>query len=131
MNIQLTGKIDKEGKLKLSGINDFNEFMGLHKGDSIIMNLTVLPDKSTDRMIAYYYAVIPQIQEAYREQGERILREQITNRLLFAYPHVKDQEKIEEFTYPELYDFLEFVHEYVAVNLSVYIHRPVDIINKD
>ena len=129
-SLKLSGKI-KKGKIKLSGVNDLNEFLSCYEGHNIIYNLTILPKKNPEKMIAYFYGLIlPELQKKYHESGERKFLDEIERELLLTYPFTDYQEKVSEFNYVELYDFLEWLHQRAAENFNLIIMKPILLINE-
>ena len=97
----------------------------LFKGKRIVVTIEVLAGDCTENQKAYYFGyVVPTVQDAMRELGERRNSRQVDLLLRTSYPDWTGK-SIDQFDKREMSDFLQWVQQYAAENLNVYIDDPV------
>lgn len=128
--ISESGLVGADGRLRMP-MDRLNAFFAKHKGQRVIVRFEAAPVGTTDAQKAYFYQyVLPTVQEAFRQIGERMTTE-LTELTLFAvYPGTPTNEKGEmimnarQLTKTQMSDFLEWLKQYAAENLYVYIEDP-------
>lgn len=124
MRIQVTGRIDKDGQV-LMPVQEIRNRCALFKGRRIVVTIEVLAGDCTENQKAYYFGyVVPTVQDAMRELGERRNSRQVDLLLRTSYPDWTGK-SIDQFDKREMSDFLQWVQQYAAENLNVYIDDPV------
>lgn len=123
MRIQVTGRIDKDGQV-LMPVQEIRNRCALFKGRRIVVTIEVLAGDCTENQKAYYFGyVVPTVQDAMRELGERRNSRQVDLLLRTSYPDWTGK-SIDQFDRREMSDFLQWVQQYAAENLNVYIDDP-------
>lgn len=124
MRIQVTGRIDNDGQV-LMPVQEIRNRCALFKGKRIVVTIEVLAGDCTENQKAYYFGyVVPTVQDAMRELGERRNSRQVDLLLRTSYPDWTGK-SIDQFDKREMSDFLQWVQQYAAENLNVYIDDPV------
>lgn len=138
-----SGVIGADGKLRLP-MERLNAFFTAHKGQRVIVRFEAAAPYSTELQLAYYFNyIIPTIQTALYELGERMnekkvdewLRQQCPSIFETFIPPTKEQMKqgyfgctetkgIRDLSVSEMSDYLEWLKQYAAENLFVYIEDP-------
>lgn len=127
-----SGVIGADGKLRLP-MDRLNAFFAAHKGQRVIVRFEAAAPGSTELQLAYYYNyVVPTIQHAFYEQGTRMTETGVDRWLIRNYPNIGDlynpdaEPKVigRQLTKTEMADFLEWLKQYAAENLFVYIEDP-------
>lgn len=136
--ISESGLIGQDGKLRMP-MERLNQFFAQHKGQRIVMRIEAAEQCSSVAQIAYYYNyVLPTVRQALLEVGERKTEGQTDKWLLEMYPGDKDfiefwtesggqVEKARQLSKTQMIDFLEWLKEFAAENLYVYIEDPHNI----
>ncbi len=123
MRIQVTGRIDKDGQV-LMPVQEIRNRCAQFKGRRIVVTIEVLAGDCTENQKAYYFGyVVPTVQDAMRELGERRNSRQVDLLLRTSYPEWTGK-SIDQFDRREMSDFLQWVQQYAAENLNVYIDDP-------
>lgn len=131
--ISESGIVDVNGQLRMP-MERLNAFFAEHKGQRIVVRFEASAPGSTAAQLSYYYQyVLPTIQQAFRETGERMTEEMTERVLFFEYPgkpRTDDGTLIEhgrQLNQTQMSDFLEWLKQYAAENLYVYIEDPKTI----
>lgn len=123
----MANKITETGVLSFGGalrmpMDRVNEFFSQHKGQRVIATFEAVPKGTTTAMIAYYRAyVLPTVQAALWKLGERKSEKAVDEWLRSQYPM-----RVEgtEMSPDEMADFLDWLKQFAAENLYVYIEDP-------
>ena len=127
--ISESGMVGNDGKMRLP-MDRLNAFFAEHKGQRIIIQVEAAAPGSTAAQIAYYYNyIVPTIVEALKEQGTRKSESAVDRWLVEQYPGEKEYEGMElqtggQLTKTMMNDFLEWLKQFAAENLFVYIDDP-------
>lgn len=130
--ISESGVIGTDGKLRLP-MDRLNAFFAANKGQRVIVRFEAAAPGSTALQQAYYYNyVIPCVVEALREQGTRKSEDATDRWLMEEYPGGRNPDTISlvrarELDQRQMSDFLEWLKQYAAENLYVYIEDPKTI----
>lgn len=128
-NVSDSGIITKDGQLRLP-MDRINAFLAANKGKRVIVRFEAAEHGSSKLQLAYYYNyVLPCVVEALREQGTRISEERADRWLIEQYPggfsyDGNKQTVARQLTQSQMYEFLEWLKQYAAENLYVYIEDP-------
>ena len=122
--------IGQDGRFRFP-MDRLNAFFAEHKGQRVIVRFEAVAPKSSAAQQAYYYNyIVPTIQQALKEKGVR-KREDATDRFLISqYPGDLSIEPGmyvtvgRQLNQTQMFDFLEWLKQYAAENLSVYIDDP-------
>lgn len=128
-----SGMIDASGNLRLP-MDRVNAFFKANKGQRIVARFEAVAPNSTAAQLSYYYSyIIPTIAAALYEQGTRKSEIAVDKWLMQEYPGEKDERqlglgtectKARELNQAQMSDFLEWLKQYAAENLYVYIDDP-------
>lgn len=128
-NVSDSGIITKDGQLRLP-MDRINAFLAANKGKRVIVRFEAAEHGSSKLQLAYYYNyVLPCVVEALREQGTRMTEEQADRWLMEMYPAGNTVELMplvfaRQLNQSQMSDFLEWLKQYAAENLYVYIEDP-------
>lgn len=128
-NVSDSGIITENGQLRLP-MDRINAFLAANKGKRVIVRFEAAEHGSSKLQLAYYYNyVLPCVVEALREQGTRISEERADRWLIEQYPggfsyDGNKQTVARQLTQSQMYEFLEWLKQYAAENLYVYIEDP-------
>lgn len=123
------GTINDNGRL-LMPMDRLNAFFLANRGQRVIVRFETAEPGSSKLQLAYYYNyVLPCVVEALREQGTRISEERADRWLIEQYPggfsyDGNKQTVARQLTQPQMSEFLEWLKQYAAENLYVYIEDP-------
>ena len=123
------GTINDNGRL-LMPMDRLNAFFLANRGQRVIVRFETAEPGSSKLQQAYYYNyVLPTIVQALREQGTRISEERADSWLIDQYPggfyyDGNKQNVGRQLTQPQMSEFLEWLKQYAAENLYVYIEDP-------
>lgn len=139
-------KISESGVITNSGIlrmpmDRIDQFLSRYPGQRVIMKIEVAEVGSTEAQLAYYFNyIVPTIQTALYELGERMtekkvdewLRQQCPSIFETFIPPTKEQAKqgyfgctetkgIRDLSVSEMSDYLDWLKQFAAENLYIYI----------
>ena len=155
--ISESGRINESGQL-LMPMDRLNAFFKANKGKRVVVRFEAAEPGSTAAQLAYYYNyIVPTIQTALYETGERMNEKQvdqwIRKQAAFVFEKVvpgtiipvetriendgtitrrrnvetigyTETRGIRDLSVAEMSDFLEWLKQFAAENLSVYIEDP-------
>jgi len=141
--ISEAGVIGEDGRLRLP-MERVNAFFKANKGKRIIVRFEAAEIGSTEAQLAYYFQyIVPTIQAALWETGERMnekkvdewLRQQCPSIFEIFIPPTKEQAEqgylgctetkgIRDLSVSEMSDYLDWLKQFAAENLYVYIEDP-------
>lgn len=131
--ISESGVIDAKGQLRMP-MDRLNAFFAANKGKRIIAIFEADAPGSSKLQQAYYYNyVIPTISAALYEQGTRKSDTGIDLWLVEQYPGDRTEQNLgggtlvyeaRYFSKTQMTDFLEWLKQFAAENLYVYIEDP-------
>ena len=127
--ISESGLIGDDGRLRMP-MDRVNAFFAAHKGERVVVRFEAAAPGSTSAQLAYYYNyIIPCVVDALREQGTRMSEEQADRWLMELYPAGGTLELMplvhaRQLNQLQMSDFLEWLKQYAAENLYVYIEDP-------
>ena len=127
--ISESGIITDNGQLRLP-MDRLNAFFAANKGKRVIVRFEAAEPGSTALQQAYYYNyVIPCVVEALREQGTRESEDAADRWLMEEYPGGGDPDTYSlaracQLNQRQMSDFLDWLKQFAAENLYVYIEDP-------
>ena len=130
--ISESGMITPDGLLRIP-MDRLNAFFADHKGQRIIVKFEAASPGSSAAQLSYYYNyVLPSIVQALREQGTRMSEERADRWLMAEYPggfyyDGNKQVVARQLIQSQMFEFLEWLKQYAAENLYVYIEDPKTI----
>lgn len=138
--ISAIGKINSSGKLSMY-MGELNDFFSKHKGKMIVARFYVYPEKTSESLLGYYYHyVVPTIQKALYEIGERKTEEETEKWIREMSPimcesvpcvktgkYITQLKEIKELDNAELIEHIDYIKQLAAEDLNVYIEDPKTI----
>ena len=126
--ISESGVIGTDGKLRLP-MDRLNAFFAANKGQRVIVRFEAAAPGSTAAQLAYYFQyIVPTIQTALWETGDRKTEKQVDLWLRqqcgSCYNDYGGLLEARQISKPDFSDFLEWLKQFAAENLSVYIEDP-------
>lgn len=127
--ISESGIVGTDGRLRMP-MDRLNAFFAEHKGERVVVRFEAAAPGSSKAQQAYYYQyVLPTIVDALREQGTRMTDERADRWLMEEYPAGRTTEMqtivfARQLSQNQMSDFLEWLKQFAAENLSVYIEDP-------
>lgn len=127
--ISESGLIGDDGRLRMP-MDRVNAFFAAHKGERVIVRFEAAERGSSELQRAYYYNyIVPCVVQALYEQGTRISEEKADRWLIGQYPggfyyDGNQQVTARQLTTTQMSEFLEWLKQFAAENLYVYIEDP-------
>ena len=127
--ISESGIIGPDGKLRLP-MDRLNAFFADNRGKRVVVRFEAADPGSSELQRAYYYNyVVPCVVQALHEQGTRMSEERADRWLMEQYPggfyfDGNKQVTARQLTVTQMSDFLDWLKQYAAENLFVYIEDP-------
>ena len=124
--------IGTDGRLRLP-MDRINAYCAANKGKRVIVRFETAEPGSTKLQQAYYYNyVVPTIKAALYAKGERFTESGVDRWIINNYPLSKDlftedgAPKVigKQLTISEMFDLLDWLKQFAAENLYVYIEDP-------
>lgn len=122
-----SGMIGVDGKMRMP-MERLRQFFSEHKGERLIARFEVVKTGTNESQLAYYFRyVLPTIRQAFYETGERMTDEDVDDMMrhqstvCWKEGHCRT---VREMRQDEVSDYLEWLKQYAAENLSVYIEDP-------
>ena len=122
-----SGRIDKDGKMRLP-MDRLRQFFSQNKGRRIVIRVDVW-EEPTEAMFGYYHRyIVPTIQKALYEQGQRLAAEEVDEWLRSSNKITCNAEhglrRVEQLSRDEMSEFISWLKEFAAENLYTYIEDP-------
>ena len=126
--ISESGLIGTDGRLRMP-MDRLNEWFAQHKGERVVIRFEAAAPGSSELQLAYYFNyIVPTIQTALLETGERKTERQVDlwlrNQCWSCYDCVGGLLEAREMSKPDFSEFLEWLKQFAAENLYVYIEDP-------
>lgn len=125
-----SGIIGTDGKLRIP-MDRLNEFFKRNAGKRVIARFETVEPGTTEAQFGYLKSyVIPTIAEALRQTGTLYTEAELERQLLEWYPrtlrNVSGEEivSLSELSQLQMSDFLDWVKQFAAEELLVYIENP-------
>lgn len=126
--ISESGIIGNDGRLRMP-MDRLNAFFAEHKGERVIVQFEAAAPGSSDLQLAYYFNyIVPTIQTALWENGDRRTEKQVDlwlrQQCASCYNYHGELLEARQISKPHFSDFLEWLKQFAAENLYVYIEDP-------
>ena len=126
--ISESGLIGNDGRLRMP-MDRVNAFFEAHKGERVIVRFEAAAPGSSELQLAYYFNyVVPTVQTALWETGERMTEKQVDlwlrQRCGSCYNDYGGLLEARQMSKTDFSEFLEWLKQYAAENLYVYIEDP-------
>ncbi len=135
---ELFGKTDDKGNMLLC-MDEMKDFLKKFPKKRLIINLTVLEDENFPAMIGLYYKfIIPAVQKGFYEEGTRYNKKEVEELLMEISPitnkykhngteYINEILKFEDLPIHEAVEHIDYIKEWAAINLHVYIPDSITI----
>lgn len=122
------GVISTTGQLRLP-MDRINAFFRENKGMRVLARFEVAEPGSTELQRGYYRGyIVPLVQEQLWKEGERMTTDQVDNFLRKQCPSCYNEQgellEVEKIAKSDFSDFIEWLKQYAAENLYLYIEDP-------
>lgn len=131
--ISESGLIGTDGRLRIP-MDRVNAWCAEHKGERVVIRFEAAAPGSSAALLAYYYNyIVPAVVSALYEQGTRRSEKAVDKWLVQEYPGEKDERQLgvgtdvteaRELDQRQMLDYLDWLKQYAAENLYVYIEDP-------
>lgn len=138
--IELKGAVGSKGQLLMYGVQDMNEFLKQNLNARLLITIQVFEKKSSEALVGFYYGkILPDAQAGFYMAGERLSEKDVDEKLRLLYPFHDDVARgvvdgtefttwsVADMTTTELIDYIEFIRQYMAENLQVFVYDPLTI----
>ncbi len=126
--ISESGTITDNGQLRLP-MDRLNAFFAANKGKRVVVRFEAAEPGSTELQLAYYFNyIVPTIQTALWENGDRRTEKQVDlwlrQQCASCYNDYGGLLEARQISKPDFSDFIEWLKQFAAENLYVYIEDP-------
>ncbi len=126
--ISESGTITDNGQLRLP-MDRLNAFFAANKGKRVVVRFEAAEPGSTELQLAYYFNyIVPTIQTALWENGDRRTEKQVDlwlrQQCASCYNEYGGLLDARQISKPDFSDFIEWLKQFAAENLYVYIEDP-------
>lgn len=129
--ISESGIISADGQLRMP-MDRLNAFFAANKGKRVVVRFEAATPGSTELQLAYYFNyIVPTIQTALWETGDRRTEKQVDlwlrQQCASCYNDYGGLLEARQISKPDFSDFIEWLKQFAAENLYVYIEDPKTI----
>lgn len=126
--ISESGIITDNGQLRLP-MDRLNAFFAANRGKRVVVRFEAAEPGSTELQLAYYFNyIVPTIQTALWENGDRKTEKQVDlwlrQQCASCYNDYGGLLEARQISKPDFSDFIEWLKQFAAENLYVYIEDP-------
>lgn len=126
--ISESGIITDNGQLRLP-MDRLNAFFAANKGKRVVVRFEAAEPGSSELQLAYYFNyIVPTIQTALWENGDRRTEKQVDlwlrQQCASCYNEYGGLLEARQISKPDFSDFIEWLKQFAAENLYVYIEDP-------
>ena len=123
-----SGIITANGQLRLP-MDRLNAFLAANKGKRIVVRFEAAEPGSSELQLTYYFNyIVPTIQTALWETGDRRTEKQVDlwlrQQCASCYNDYGGLLEARQISKPDFSDFIEWLKQFAAENLYVYIEDP-------
>lgn len=123
-----SGIITDNGQLRLP-MDRLNAFFAANKGKRVVVRFEAAEPGSSELQLAYYFNyIVPTIQTALWETGDRRTEKQVDlwlrQQCASCYNNYGGLLEARQISKPDFSDFIEWLKQFAAENLYVYIEDP-------
>lgn len=123
-----SGIITDNGQLRLP-MDRLNAFLAANKGKRVVVRFEAAEPGSSELQLAYYFNyIVPTIQTALWETGDRRTEKQVDlwlrQQCASCYNDYGGLLEARQISKPDFSDFIEWLKQFAAENLYVYIDDP-------
>lgn len=126
--ISESGIITDNGQLRLP-MDRLNAFLAANKGKRVVVRFEAAEPGSSELQLAYYFNyIVPTIQTALWDNGDRRTEKQVDlwlrQQCASCYNEYGGLLEARQISKPDFSDFIEWLKQFAAENLYVYIEDP-------
>lgn len=126
--ISESGIITDNGQLRLP-MDRLNAFFAANRGKRVVVRFEAAEPNSSELQLAYYFNyIVPTIQTALWENGDRKTEKQVDlwlrQQCASCYNDYGGLLEARQISKPDFSDFIEWLKQFAAENLYVYIEDP-------
>lgn len=126
--ISESGIITDNGQLRFP-MDRLNAFLAANKGKRVVVRFEAAEPGSSELQLAYYFNyIVPTIQTALWENGDRRTEKQVDlwlrQQCASCYNDYGGLLEARQISKPDFSDFIEWLKQFAAENLYVYIEDP-------
>ena len=126
--ISESGIISADGQLRMP-MDRLNAFFAANKGKRVVVRFEAAEPGSSELQLAYYFNyIVPTIQTALWENGDRRTEKQVDlwlrQQCASCYNEYGGLLEARQISKPDFSDFIEWLKQFAAENLYVYIEDP-------
>lgn len=126
--ISESGIISADGQLRMP-MDRLNAFFAANKGKRVVVRFEAAEPGSSELQLAYYFNyIVPTIQTALWENGDRRTEKQVDlwlrQQCASCYNDYGGLLEARQISKPDFSDFIEWLKQFAAENLYVYIEDP-------
>lgn len=126
--ISESGIITENGQLRLP-MDRINAFFAANKGKRVVVRFEAAEPGSSELQLAYYYNyIVPTIQTALWQNGDRRTEKQVDlwlrQQCASCYNDYGGLLEARQISKPDFSDFIDWLKQFAAENLYVYIEDP-------
>lgn len=126
--ISESGIITENGQLRLP-MDRINAFFAANKGKRVVVKFEAAEPGSSELQLAYYYNyIVPTIQTALWQNGDRRTEKQVDlwlrQQCASCYNDYGGLLEARQISKPDFSDFIDWLKQFAAENLYVYIEDP-------
>lgn len=123
-----SGIITDNGQMRLP-MDRLNAFLAANKGKRVVVRFEAAEPGSSELQLAYYFNyIVPTIQTALWENGDRRTEKQVDlwlrQQCASCYNEYGGLLEARQISKPDFSDFIEWLKQFAAENLYVYIEDP-------
>lgn len=126
--ISESGIITENGQLRLP-MDRLNAYLAANKGKRVVVRFEAAEPGSSELQLAYYFNyIVPTIQTALWKNGDRRTEKQVDlwlrQQCASCYNEYGGLLEARQISKPDFSDFIEWLKQFAAENLYVYIEDP-------
>lgn len=122
--LNIYGRASKEGKLKLSNIKLFNQFLRENSGQKLSIEVKVIDRNGTDAQLYHIRKImLPRIKNAMRDFGE-IMDDEGTELFMLSQTSYNRVDSFNELDKKELSEVIDELKIFASRDLNIIIENP-------
>lgn len=142
IDINVLGFVANDGQPRIYAADEMQRFFSHYKGRKFSGSFTVLPDKQSDQLRAYYFSeIVSRYQEALYEQGNFVTKEDTHEQIKTYSPLMRverlkgskiETQRIRSVSELDTYFMRQYIEDlriFGAINLNVSTRDPGEFIN--
>lgn len=132
----MVGRIGERGEIQCSW-DMLQDFCSSHKGKPVILRLEIQPSEPSERTRNYFFGyIIPELRNAFMEQGEHLTKEETYNKIRMLCPLFAEEKRengqwrktykeFEQLDQCEANEVIDWLFQWSAENLYKILDNPL------